>query len=151
MLIEGPHRLKQLKTKIKWSCQQLLMEPKAESLNGSENDPRRRMQTWRDDEFLLGFEFYRVQTSTKSFQERFSWNFWTSGGVMCEQFMGDYTLRDSASRQVQLFISFVDFRATSLVSVSYIFPPTVVLRTLFLILNICYELTILVIYRFSQG
>ena len=40
MLIEGPHRLKQLKTKIKRSCQQLLMEPKAESLNGSENDPR---------------------------------------------------------------------------------------------------------------
>ena len=63
---------------------------------------------------------------------------------MYEQFMGDYTQRDSASRQVQLFISFVNFRATSLVSISYIFPPTVVLRTLFLILNICYELTILV-------
>ena len=63
---------------------------------------------------------------------------------MYEQFMGDYTYRDSASRQVQLFISFVNFRATSLVSISYIFPPTVVLRTLFLILNICYELTILV-------
>ena len=31
---------------------------------------------------------------------------------------------------------------TSLVSISYIFPPTVVLRTIFLILNICYELTI---------
>ena len=43
---------------------------------------------------------------------------------------------NSASRQVQLFIS--------LVSISYIFPPTVVVRTLFLILNICYELTILV-------
>ena len=49
--------------------------------------------------------------------------------------MGDYTYRDSASRQVQLFISFVNFRATSLVSISYVFPPTVVLRTLFLILN----------------
>ena len=61
---------------------------------------------------------------------------------MYEQFMGDYTYRDSASRQVQLYISFVNFRATSLVSTSYIFPPTVVLRTLFLILNICYELTI---------
>ena len=34
--------------------------------------------------------------------------------------------------------------SVSLVSVSYIFPPTVVLRTLFLILNICYELPILV-------
>ena len=41
---------------------------------------------------------------------------------MYEQFMGDYTYRDSASRQVQLFISFVNFRATSLVSISYIFP-----------------------------
>ena len=39
---------------------------------------------------------------------------------------------------------FSDFRATSLVFISYIFPPTVVLRTLFLILNTCYELTILV-------
>ena len=41
-----------------------------------------------------------------------------------------------ASREVQLFISFVNFRATSLVSISYIFPPTVVLKSLFLILNI---------------
>ena len=52
---------------------------------------------------------------------------------MYEQFMGDFTYRDSASRQVQffswLFISLVNFRATSLVSISYIFPPTVVLRT----------------------
>ena len=41
------------------------------------------MQTWKDDEFLLGFKFSRVQ--------------------MYEQFMGDFTLyRDSASRQVQL-------------------------------------------------
>ena len=54
---------------------------------------------------------------------------------MCEQLMGDYTYRDQASRQFQLFKSFVNFRATSLVSISYIFPPTVVLRTLFLILN----------------
>ena len=63
---------------------------------------------------------------------------------MYEQFNGDYTYRGAASRQVQLFISFVNFRATSLVFISYIFPPTVVLRTLFLILNTCYELTILV-------
>ena len=38
---------------------------------------------------------------------------------MYEQFMGDFTYRDSASRQVQLFISFVNFRAASLVSISY--------------------------------
>ena len=31
----------------------------------------RRRQTWRDDEFLLGFEFSRVQTSGKRFQEHF--------------------------------------------------------------------------------
>ena len=64
---------------------------------------------------------------------------------MYEQFMVDYTYRDSASRLVQLFIRLVNFRATSQVSISYIFPSTVVLRTLFLILNICYELTILVV------
>ena len=63
---------------------------------------------------------------------------------MYEQFMADYTYPDSESLQVQLFISFVNFRATSLVSISNIFQPTVVLRTLFLILNICYEITILV-------
>ena len=45
---------------------------------------------------------------------------------MYEQFMADYTYPDSESRQVQLFISFVNFRATSLVSISYIFPPSVV-------------------------
>ena len=33
---------------------------------------------------------------------------------------------------------FSDFRATSLVFISHIFPPTGVLRTLFLILNTCY-------------
>ena len=31
---------------------------------------------------------------------------------MYEQFMGDFTYRDSASRQVPLFIRFVRFRAT---------------------------------------
>ena len=31
----------------------------------------RRMQTWRDDEFLLGFEFSCVQTTRKGFQEYF--------------------------------------------------------------------------------
>ena len=64
-------------------------------------------------------------------------------GVIYEQSIGDYSYRDSASRQVQLYISFVNFRASNLVSISYIFPPTVVLRTLSLILNICYELTII--------
>ena len=32
---------------------------------------------------------------------------------MYEQFMCDFTYRDSVSRQVYLFISFVNFRATS--------------------------------------
>ena len=50
--------------------------------------------------------------------------FWTPGGVMYEQFMGDFTYRDSESREVQLFIGFVNFRVTSLVSISYISPPT---------------------------
>ena len=58
---------------------------------------------------------------------------------MYEQFMDDFTYRDSASRQVQLFIRPACY-------ISYIFPPTVVLRTLFIILNICYELTVLASY-----
>ena len=32
----------------------------------------RRMQTWRDDECLLGFESSRVQTSRTGFQEHFN-------------------------------------------------------------------------------
>ena len=63
---------------------------------------------------------------------------------MYEQFVSDFTHRDSAPRQVQLFRSFVNFRATSLLHLLYIFSPTVVLRTLSLILNICYGLIILV-------
>ena len=67
----------------------------------------RRMQTWKDNEVLpgvlLGFKFSRVQTSRKGVHELFWWNFWTSGGMMYEQSMGDFTFRDSASGQVQLF------------------------------------------------
>ena len=84
----------------------------------------RRMRTWKDDEFFLSFTFYGVQTSRKGFHELFSWTFWTSGGVMYEQFMSDFAHRDSTPWQVQLFISLVNFRATSLraaCSISYIF------------------------------
>ena len=44
-------------------------------------------------------------------QEKVFMNFFNgiSGGMMYEQFMGDFTFRDSASRQVQLFISSVNF------------------------------------------
>ena len=68
---------------------------------------------------MLGFKFSRVQISREGFHEPFQWNFWTSGGVVYEQFMGDFTYRDSASRQVQLFISFMNFRATSLLRLLY--------------------------------
>ena len=84
----------------------------------------RIMRTWKDDEFLLGFTFYGVQTSRKGFHELFSLNFWTSGGVMYEQLISEFAHRDSAPWQVHLFISFVSFRATSLraaCSISYIF------------------------------
>ena len=97
-------------------------------------------QIWRR---MLGFWVFPRPNIQKRFSRTFLMEFWTSEGVMYEQSMGDYTYRDSASRQVQLYISFVNFRASSLVSISYIFPPTVVLRTLSLILNICYELTII--------
>ena len=62
---------------------------------------------------------------------------------MFEQLMVDFTYRDSASREVQLFISFVNFRATSLLHLSC-FSTYRGIKTLFLILNICYEHTILV-------
>ena len=62
---------------------------------------------------------------------------------MFEQFMGDFTYRDSTSRQVQLLLSFVNFRATSLLYRLY-FSTYSGIKTLFLILNIYYELTLLV-------
>ena len=44
-------------------------------------------------------------------QEKVFMNFFNgiSGGMMYEQFMGDFTFRDSASRQVQLFLSSMNF------------------------------------------
>ena len=63
---------------------------------------------------------------------------------MYEQFMGDITYRDSEPRKVQLFLNFVNFRATSLLHL-FKFPLTVVLyKTLFPILDICFEQNILV-------
>ena len=57
---------------------------------------------------------------------------------MYEKFMGDFTYRDSGSRQVQLFLSFVNFRASILFYFLY-FSTYSGIKTLFLILNICYE------------
>ena len=58
---------------------------------------------------------------------------------MYEKFMGDFTYRDSGSRQVQLFLlSFVNFRASILLHFLY-FSTYSDIKTLFLILNICYE------------
>ena len=62
---------------------------------------------------------------------------------MYEQFMGDFTYRDSGSPQVQLFLSFVNFRAIILLHLLY-FSTYSRIKTLFLILNICYEHKILV-------
>ena len=62
---------------------------------------------------------------------------------MYEQFVGDFTYRDSGSRQGQLFLSFVNFRATILLYFLY-FSPYSGCKTLFLILNTCYEHNILV-------
>ena len=97
-------------------------------------------QIWRR---MLGFLVFPRPNIKKRFSRTFLMEFLDIKGVIYEQSIGDYSYRDSASRQVQLYISFVNFRASNLVSISYIFPPTVVLRTLSLILNICYELTII--------
>ena len=58
--------------------------------------------------------------------------------MMYEQFMGDFTFRDLASRQVQLFLSSVNFTRDH-PAPSHIFPLTAVFRLSFLILNTCYE------------
>ena len=103
------------------------------------------MQTWKDDDFLLGFKFSRVQTSRKRFYDFLLWTFKTSGGVLYEQFMGDFTYHDSASRQVQYFKSLyveilfnntqdVNFRATSLLHLLSVSTHSGI-KTLFFILN----------------
>ena len=73
---------------------------------------------------------------------------------MYEQFMNDFAHRDSAPWQVQLFILKLrefssDQPQGSLLHLLYIFSPTVVLRTLCLILNICYELIIVRVFQQS--
>ena len=62
---------------------------------------------------------------------------------MFEPFMGDFSYCDLTSRQVQLFLTFVNFRVTSLLHLLY-FSTYSGFKTLFLILNIYYEHTILV-------
>ena len=62
---------------------------------------------------------------------------------MYEQFMGDFTYRDSGFRQVQIFLSFVNFRATSLLHLLY-FSTYSGIKTLSRILNVWYEHNILV-------
>ena len=64
------------------------------STNFSSKQIWRRMQTRKEDEFLLSFKFSRVEISRKCFHELFNRIFWTSGGMMYEQFMGDFTFRD---------------------------------------------------------
>ena len=108
----------------------------------------RKMRTWKDDEFLLGFTFYGVQTSRKGFHELFSWNFWkirrrdvwTVHEWLRSPWFG--TLASSVIYKLREFSS--DQPQGSLLHLLYIFSPTVVLRTLCLILNICYELIIVV-------
>ena len=63
---------------------------------------------------------------------------------MYEKFMGDFTYRDSESRQVQLFLSFLNFRASILLYFLY-FSTYSGIKTLFLILNTCYAHNILVL------
>ena len=77
-------------------------------------------------------------------KKRFSWTFLMEFlDMMYEQFMGDFTFRDLASRQVQLFLSSVNFTRDH-PSPSHIFSLTAVFRLSFLILNTCYEHTTLV-------
>ena len=63
---------------------------------------------------------------------------------MYEQFMGDFTYRDSGSRQVQfIFLRFVNFRATIILFHLLYFSTYSGIKTLFLIVNACHEHNIL--------
>ena len=56
---------------------------------------------------------------------------------MYEQFMGDYTYRDSVSRQVKLFLSFVNFRATTYSGIQNSLPyPKHMLRAHYISMNL---------------
>ena len=55
---------------------------------------------------------------------------------MHEQFTSDFPYRDSGSRQIQLFLSFMNFQATILLHLLYTTYSGI--KTLFLILNINY-------------
>ena len=63
---------------------------------------------------------------------------------MYEQFIGDFTFRDSASRQVQLFLSSVHFTSDHPAPSLFFFSVNSGIKTLFVILNTCYERTTLV-------
>ena len=94
----------------------------------------RRMQTLKDDEFLLGFKFYGVR---KGFWKKVFMNS-AFNGIFGHQ--EAWCMNSSWVTTSKLGEFSSDQPGPSL----YIFPPTVVLKTLFLILNICCELTILV-------
>ena len=94
--------------------------------------------------FLLGLSFPVSKHQEKVFMNFFNGIFghqvaWS----LNRSFMGDLSYRDSTSRQGQLFLTFVNFRVTNLLHLLY-FSTYSGIKTLFLILNICYEHTILV-------
>ena len=88
-----------------------------------------RMQTWKGDEFLLGFKFSRVQTSRKVFMnflngildiKRHDVHVWTVHGWLHFSWFGI-----SASSLIYKLLEFYERPACS---ISYIFPLTAVLR-----------------------
>ena len=112
---------------------------------------------WRTMSFCSVLSF---TASEKVFEKRFSWtqllmefldirrrDVWTVHEWLCSSWFG--TLASSVIYKLREFSS--DQPQGSLLHLLYIFSPTVVLRTLCLILNICYELIIVWVLQQSYG
>ena len=74
----------------------------------------RRMQTWKDDDFFLGFKFSSVQISRKGFHEFFLMEFLDSHGLLHSSWFGI-----SASSVIYKLREFYEWPACP---ISYIFP-----------------------------
>ena len=118
----------QLRNSAEWDWVQIFLENKY----GGECRHGRTMSFCS----VLSFPAYK-------YQEKVSMNFFNGPFGHQEAWCMNSSWVTSGSRQVQLFLSFVNFRTIILLHLLY-FSTYSGVKTLFLILNLCYEHNILV-------
>ena len=107
-----------------------------------------RKQSWKDDEFLLGFKFSRVQTSRKGFMNFFN-GFVKHQKAWCMRWLhfSWFGISGSSVKLIEIFCLIIGrtwiFEPPAC-SIFYRFSIYNGIKTLFLILNICYEHTMIV-------